>query len=161
MELLFLLKGRQKSGLKKSCCLCPTLPNTEPVDWLSLMLVYCRPWHCNFWSSQSVTTWWTYKLFNWEWPWHHIRILKLCGNRSLKDVQLLFQYFFLHCTLTWQLMQKFCFVINLVLITNEPVEIHIWNLGQVYDEHVYRPDHKMIPVGASMWHDAWEFCYLQ
>jgi len=47
-------------------------------------------------------------------------------------------------------MQKFCFAISLVLITNEPVEINMWNLGQVYDEHVYRPDHKMIPVGASM-----------
>lgn len=93
----------------------------------------------------------------------------MCGNRSLKDTQLLFQYFFLHYTLTWQLMQKFCFAIHLVLVTNEPVEIHTWNLVQVYDEHVYRPDHKMIPVGASMWHDAWELwlkgilldCYLQ
>jgi len=49
----------------------------------------------------------------------------MCDTRSLKDMQLLFQYFFLHCTLTWQLMQKFCFAISLVLVTKEPVEINM------------------------------------
>ena len=47
-------------------------------------------------------------------------------------------------------MQKHCFAISLVLVTNERVEQHMWNLVQVYDEHVYRPDHKMIPVGAGV-----------